>query len=147
MKYIAYGSNMVLSQMAARCPDARLLGTGCLAGARLEFFCHATVERSALKSDRVPVAVWEISPRDERLLDFYEGYPQYYIKEAWPARMEDGSEVHGMLYRMTLIREMPPSREYYRAIADAYRKMGLPEQIPLILEPALKRAQERAAKR
>ena len=28
MKYIAYGSNMSVSQMAQRCPDATLLGTG-----------------------------------------------------------------------------------------------------------------------
>ena len=28
MKYIAYGSNMVQEQMAFRCPDARLIGTG-----------------------------------------------------------------------------------------------------------------------
>ena len=30
MKYIAYGSNMVQEQMAFRCPNARLLGTGWL---------------------------------------------------------------------------------------------------------------------
>ena len=35
MKYIAYGSNMVQEQMAVRCPDARLIGTGYIAGARL----------------------------------------------------------------------------------------------------------------
>ena len=61
MKYIAYGSNMVRRQMAFRCPDARLVGTGHLDFARLEFYLHATVERTAQESDRVPVVVWEIS--------------------------------------------------------------------------------------
>ena len=81
MKYIAYGSNMVSEQMAWRCLEAKLIGTGYLEGARLEFYLHATVERTALKSDRVPVAVWEINNRDERSLDRYEGFPNYYIKE------------------------------------------------------------------
>ena len=81
MKYIAYGSNMVSEQMAWRCPEAKLIGTGYLEGARLEFYLHATVERTALKSDRAPVAVWEINSHDERNLDRYEGFPNYYIKE------------------------------------------------------------------
>ena len=38
MKYIAYGSNMVQEQMAVRCPDAKLIGTGYISGARLEFY-------------------------------------------------------------------------------------------------------------
>ena len=42
MKYIAYGSNMVEEQMAVRCPEARLVGTGYISGARLEFYLHAT---------------------------------------------------------------------------------------------------------
>ena len=80
MKYIAYGSNMVQEQMAFRCPDARLIGTGYIAGARLEFYLHATVEKTGDQRNRVPVAVWEINDRDERSLDRYEGYPSFYYK-------------------------------------------------------------------
>ncbi len=54
MKYIAYGSNMVQEQMAFRCPDARLIGTGYIAGARLEFYLHATVEKTGDQRNRVP---------------------------------------------------------------------------------------------
>ena len=46
MKYIAYGSNMVQEQMAVRCPEAKLIGTGYISGARLEFYLHATVEET-----------------------------------------------------------------------------------------------------
>ena len=60
MKYIAYGSNMVEEQMAHRCPNAQLLGTGWLLNHRLEFYLHATVEKTRSKGARVPVAVWEI---------------------------------------------------------------------------------------
>ena len=73
MKYIAYGSNMVEEQMAVRCPEAKLIGTGYITGARLEFYLHATLERTGKKRNRVPVAVWEISQSDEISLDRYEG--------------------------------------------------------------------------
>ena len=36
MKYIAYGSNMMQEQMAYRCPDAVLVGTGYIGEARLD---------------------------------------------------------------------------------------------------------------
>ena len=52
MKYIAYGSNMVEEQMAVRCPEARLIGTGYISGARLEFYLHATVEETGDQRNR-----------------------------------------------------------------------------------------------
>ena len=95
MKYIAYGSNMVEEQMAYRCPDAKLIGMGYIQGARLEFYLHATVERTRAHDAKVPVAVWEISDADERCLDRYEGYPTYYTKHRRRVVMDDGSEIWG----------------------------------------------------
>ena len=83
MKYIAYGSNMVQEQMAVRCPEAKLIGTGYISGARLEFYLHATVEATGDKRNRVPVAVWEINDKDERSLDRYEGYPAAHPVLRW----------------------------------------------------------------
>ena len=140
MKYIAYGSNMVAEQMAYRCPDARLIGTGYLAGARLEFYLHATVERTGNLRNRVPVAVWEISKADERSLDRYEGFPSYYTKETWPVHMSDGSQIEGMVYVMNLIRQSPPVKHYYDGIREAYEKLGLRSQIKTVLQPALARS-------
>ncbi len=143
MKYIAYGSNMVQEQMAVRCPDAKLIGTGYISGARLEFYLHATVEKTGDMRNRVPVAVWEINDRDERSLDRYEGYPSYYIKERWPVRMSDGSEIEGMIYLMKMIRQSPPHTQYYDGIANAYRRLGLSSQIKTVLKPALERSLQR----
>ena len=147
MKYIAYGSNMVEEQMAVRCPEARLIGTGYISGARLEFYLHATVEKTGDKRNRVPVAVWEINDKDERSLDryegypsYYEGYPSYYIKEEWPVHMIDGSEISGMIYLMKMIRKSPPHTQYYDGIANAYRRLGLGSQIKTVLKPALERS-------
>ena len=147
MKYIAYGSNMVQEQMAFRCPDARLIGTGYISSARLEFYLHATVEPSGDGRNRVPVAVWEISKADEKNLDRYEGYPSYYTKDTWLVHMADGSEIEGMIYLMKMIRDLPPHDDYYQGIRDAYEKLGLKKQIKSILEPALERSILRASVR
>ena len=141
MKYIAYGSNMVEEQMAWRCPDAKLIGMGYLAGARLEFYLHATVERTGDKRNRVPVAVWELSRSDEISLDRYEGVSGgYYTKEIWPVIMNDGSQIEGLIYIMKMIRKAPPYSSYYCGIRDAYRKLGLSSKVKTVLEPALIRS-------
>ena len=141
MKYIAYGSNMVEEQMAWRCPSAKLIGMGHIEGARLEFYLHATVERTGDRRNRVPVAVWEISRSDEINLDRYEGVSGgYYIKEKWPVIMNDGSRIEGLIYIMKMIRQAPPYSNYYNAIRDAYRKLGLSSRIKTVLEPALMRS-------
>ena len=144
MKYIAYGSNMMRRQMADRCPDAKLIGMGYLTGARLEFYLHATVEKTGNSRDRVPVAVWEISGADEASLDLYEGVRGgYYTKEVWPVTLSDGSEAEGLIYIMKRIRQSPPTDTYYYGIRDAYRDLGLDAQIPTVLQPALQRSLDR----
>ncbi len=144
MKYIAYGSNMVEEQMAYRCPSAKLIGTGWLPNHRLEFYLHATVERSRAQGARVPIAVWEISDADERSLDRYEGYPTYYTKHRRKVEMDDGSQIEGMVYIMNMIRPQPPMKQYYNGIRDAYRKLGLSSEIKRVLEPALVRSLNRS---
>lgn len=143
MIYIAYGSNMVQDQMAVRCPGAVLIGTGYVSGARLEFYLHATVEKTDNDQDQVPVALWEISSSDERNLDFYEGFPSYYKKEKWPVHLSDGSETVGMIYLMNQIHPSPPRPQYFDGIAGAYRSLGLEDQIRTVLLPALERSKTR----
>lgn len=144
MKYIAYGSNMSAGQMRHRCPHAKLIGIGWLPNARLEFYLHATVEASESSEDRVPVAVWEISKNDEARLDVYEGYPAYYTKEHRRIKMDDGSEINGMVYIMKEIRNHPPTDKYYSGILDAYYDLGLVFEIRRVLAPARMRSLVRA---
>ena len=143
MKYIAYGSNMVEEQMAHRCPNARLIGMGQLPNHRLEFYLHATVERSRAHGASVPVAVWEIDADDERSLDRYEGFPTYYTKHKRKVLMDDGSEIEGMVYIMNMIRPLIPHANYYNSIHAAYQKLGLSSEIKRVLEPALQRSIKR----
>ena len=143
MKYIAYGSNMVEEQLAHRCPGAKLIGTGYLPNHRLEFYLHATVERTRAHGAKVPVAVWEISKEDERNLDRYEGFPSYYIKAQRKVMMMDGSELWGMIYLMNYLRISPPASEYYDGIETAYMKLGFTDDIETVLMPALDRSWQR----
>ena len=143
MKYTAYGSNMVEEQMAHRCPGAKLIGTGYLPNHRLEFYLHATVEHTRAHGAKVPVAVWEITDADERSLDRDEGFPTYYTKHRRRVVMNDGSEIWGMVYIMNVIRPQPPTVGYYNAIAYAYEKLGIGDQIESVLEPALERSCKR----
>jgi gamma-glutamylcyclotransferase (GGCT)/AIG2-like uncharacterized protein YtfP len=142
MKYIAYGSNMSVRQMAFRCPDAKLLGAGHIHGARLEFHTHATVERVRSRKACVPVAVWEISAQDEERLDHYEGFPNYYVKDKWTVTMEDGTKLVGMIYLMNRYRTGAPTKSYYEGIRDAYESLGLGSEIDTVLKPALARSQQ-----
>ena len=143
MKYIAYGSNMEQEPMAERCPHAVLLGMGTLSNMSLEFYVHATVVPAAGSS--VPVAVWEIDAGDEAGLDWYEGYPDYYRKEEHTVRMDDGSEISGMVYIMneSMYTLRLPTRDYYNGIRGAYMRLGLAEQISTVLESALDRCMAR----
>ena len=143
MKYIAYGTIMVEEQMAHRCPGAKLIGTGYLPNHRLEFYLHATVEHTRAHDAKVSVAVWEISEEDKFSLDRYEGFPTYYTKHRRRVVMDDGTELWGMVYIMSMIRPQPPTASYYNAIHNAYVKLGLRSEIERVLEPALQRSQQR----
>lgn len=81
--YIAYGSNLNISQMCWRCPSARIIGTSEVRDYRLLFKgsktgAYLTIE--PFEGGSVPVAAWEVSAEDELSLDRYEGYPTFYYK-------------------------------------------------------------------
>ena len=82
--YIAYGSNLNLRQMKMRCPTAKVMGTAVIKDYELLFKgsktgSYLTVEKKSGIS--VPVAVWEVTAEDEKALDRYEGFPNFYYKK------------------------------------------------------------------
>ncbi len=129
--YVAYGSNLSVDQMAHRCPDATIVGTGVLKDWELVFRVHATIEPR--QSSTVPVLVWAISERDEARLDRYEGYPRYYVKKylSVPVQAPMGRlNVRGMVYIMTDGRPVtPPSDGYYGIIEEGYERFGFDQGI------------------
>lgn len=81
--YIAYGSNLNVKQMKYRCPTAKIVGVGAIKDYELLYKgsktgSYLTIEKKT--GGIVPVAVWEVTDRDERSLDIYEGFPNFYYK-------------------------------------------------------------------
>lgn len=142
-KYIAYGSNLSVEQMAHRCPDARIIGMAAITDWKLVFRTHATIEPA--EGRVVPVLIWEISDTDEKSLDRYEGYPSYYRKEDLAVTMTDldgknPQEVTAMIYLMNDGRPVQrPWQSYIDVLAEGYDRFGFN---PYQLELALKEAKE-----
>ena len=130
--YIAYGSNMDERQMAVRCRDAVLTGTGFIQGYELLFKgsltgCYATIESK--EQSRVPVTVWTISKADEKRLDRYEGFPTFYYKKDIEVQMKDGT-ITGLVYIMHEDRHCGmPFPWYYEQMDRDYRKFGFDRTI------------------
>lgn len=141
--YIAYGSNMSGVQMARRCPDAVLAGTGCIRGYELLFKgsltgCYATIEKRA--DAFVPVVFWHISPADERRLDAYEGFPRFYYKKEVDVETDDGI-ISGLVYIMHEDRRFGiPENWYYQNMERDYRKFGFDLSV---LRAGLRHSRER----
>lgn len=79
--YFAYGSNMDESQMAQRCPSAKLVGRARLNG--YKFVINNRGVASIIKSDGkyVDGILWSVFPDDEKALDRYEGLSSnFYFK-------------------------------------------------------------------
>lgn len=124
--YIAYGSNLSESQMAMRCPTAKVVGTAKLKDWRLLFDGPASIER--YKGYEVPVLIWNIQPEDERSLDRYEGYPNYYRKEMLEVDVE-GQKLEAMVYIMNTKKESMPSPYYYDVLVKGYNRFGFDKKI------------------
>ncbi len=137
--YIAYGSNLNLSQMALRCPTARVYGTGLLNNWELIFRgsmtgAYATIRRK--RGSAVPVVVWTIQTMDEWRLDMYEGYPTFYFKQDVMVDLPSGKK-KAMVYIMDT-RRLPsvPSSHYVQTVKKGYSDNGLDM---IYLEEALAR--------
>ncbi|WP_312907026.1 gamma-glutamylcyclotransferase family protein [Tissierella praeacuta] len=125
--YIAYGSNLNLNQMKYRCPTARVIGTSELKDYELVFRgsrygAVATIE--LCEGSTVPVLLWSIKPDDEKALDRYEGYPNFYGKSGVDITVGN-YKATAMVYIMTEGYKLgKPSDNYLKAIEEGYIEAG-----------------------
>ena len=130
--YIAYGSNLNKEQMQYRCPTAKPIAVATLKDHQLVFQgrpygAHANVIPA--KGQEVPVAIWEITARDEANLDIYEGVRGgYYTKETMEIEV-NGEMQEALIYIMTPNHYGTPADSYLQTIAEGYRDFNLPAQI------------------
>ena len=125
--YIAYGSNLNTAQMKYRCPDAIPIGTAWIHGYQLLFKgsktgSYLTIEKA--EKSKVPVVIWAVSNADEKRLDCYEGYPNFYYKKEMKA-IVSGKKIKAFVYIMHEDRPLGiPSNLYVRTCAQGYLDFG-----------------------
>lgn len=141
--YIAYGSNLNLTQMKYRCPTANLVGETEIEDYELLFRgsktgAYATVEPR--EGSVVPVLIWSVKPKDEATLDRYEGYPKFYNKEF--VELEVGGEpASAFVYVMTEGHSLGiPTDLYLKTIKEGYQAAGFDTRI---LNKAVEQTKER----
>lgn len=121
-----------------RTPGAEIAGIAVLEGWRLLFRKYATIRKR--KGYTVPVLVWKITPEDEKNLDSYEGYPDFYIKRTLNVRVTsldgvDLGDISAMAYIMTpeavklRIKICIPDKRYYSLIKAGYEAFGFDDKI------------------
>lgn len=126
--YVAYGSNLNKAQMQYRCPAAKPVCSGFLKDYELLFKgsltgAYATVEPK--EGSSVPVGLWEITKKDEKNLDRYEGYPTFYYKTTVDVHTADGI-VPAMVYIMHEDRRIgQPTEHYCEVCLEGYDDFGL----------------------
>jgi hypothetical protein len=130
--YIAYGSNLNIRQMRFRCPGAKPIGISAIPDYELLFKgsktgAYLTIEPK--DGGLVPVAVWEVTADDEKHLDIYEGYPNFYYKKevCLPVKLASGKtkKLTAFVYIMHEERSLGiPSLAYIRTCKEGYRNFG-----------------------
>lgn len=132
--YLAYGSNLNLSQMSLRCPGAKPLGSGELPGWRLAF---RGAERGyyltllPAPGQSVPVGIWAVTPEDVEKLDEYEGYPEFYYKTELDVDYLDSAsgERRSDQALVYIMRDGygpgAPTGEYYKGCLEGFGSFGL----------------------
>lgn len=135
--YIAYGSNLNISQMRMRCPGARIIGTSVIEDYQLLFKGSKTGSYLTIEPKdgaEVPVVIWEVTETDEKALDRYEGYPNFYYKKEMTLDVT-GIKTKKMRRRDAFVYIMHEERElgipswyYVNTCLDGYRAFGFDEK-------------------
>lgn len=131
--YAAYGSNMDPRQMQHRCPYSPAAGTGWVVGWRLGFggedlgwegSLATLVEQDGAQTF---VALYELTPADERALDAWEGADtDLYSKIRMRVSTLEG-DVLAWVYVLNGYEGGLPSARYLGVMADAAEAAGAPD--------------------
>ena len=132
MYYFAYASGLSRKRMSERCPDAKPRFTATLPNFKLVFTgwsreWHGGVASiKPFKGEKVMGGVYEVSEKDLRLLDKYEGYPNIYNHREVFVFPEEGEAVKAVTYiKVEQSEETKPSPEYVATIQQGYRDWGI----------------------
>ena len=125
--YFAYGSNMDIAQMQARCPGSQLVGPAELVDHRFGINArgYATVIPHA--QQRVYGLVWAISEAHSLSLDRHESVPQHYVRQTLAIHLSDGQVRDMLIYVAVNASPGAPQPGYLEKILAAAKLHQLPE--------------------
>lgn len=128
MYYFAYGSNLSKKQMQEHCPDSKPIFIATLPNYKLVFVGWSRQWRGGiasvkpLREEKVLGAIYQVSERDLKRLDSYQGYPGSYRRLNVTVFDEDGNPVEAVTYiKAGQLEETPPSKEYLAIVQQGYR--------------------------
>ncbi|PZS29153.1 MAG: gamma-glutamylcyclotransferase [Pseudonocardiales bacterium] len=130
--YAAYGSNMDPEQMLERCPHSPAAGTGWLNGWRLSFGGEELGWDGALAmvvpeaGSQVFVALYDLSPHDHALLDYWEGADTGIYNKIKLRVSTLDADVLAWVYVLDGYEGGLPSARYLGLIAEAAQAAGAP---------------------
>ncbi len=126
MLHFAYGSNMHVGLMRARCPDARVVGRAVLPRHRFVVTRDGYASVTAAPGGRVYGLLWRISPRDLAALNAYENIDAGLFRRVLLSVQMHGRSAKALVY---IGRSGAPGRAragYMELVATAAREAGLP---------------------
>jgi gamma-glutamylcyclotransferase (GGCT)/AIG2-like uncharacterized protein YtfP len=132
--YAAYGSNMDPEQMLERCPHSPAAGTGWLNGWRLSFGGEELGWDGALAmvvpdaASQVFVALYDLSPHDHELLDYWESADTGLYNKIKLRVSTLEADVLAWVYVLDGYEGGLPSARYLGLIAEAAQAAGAPDE-------------------
>jgi gamma-glutamylcyclotransferase (GGCT)/AIG2-like uncharacterized protein YtfP len=126
MLHFAYGSNMHLGLMRARCPDACVVGRAVLRDHRFVITRDGYASVTAARGGAVHGLLWRISPRDLAALNAYENVDAGLFRRVLLSVQADWRLVKAIVY---IGRNGAPGRAragYMELVATAAREAGIP---------------------
>src|SRR5512136_1024714 len=121
------------AQMERWCPASRFLTTAALTGFRFVYDGFSVTWDGAVanivKSDAETVwgVLYEVTERDRRTLDAFEGYPRDYEHRDVEVRDRDGNLYRAMTYFRTGRPLGQPHPDYERIVIDGAKESGVPD--------------------
>jgi gamma-glutamylcyclotransferase len=136
--HFAYGSNLDVGRMRARCPSAEPLETAVLQGYRLAFRGYSPrwggAVATLVEAPRATVSgvLYRLPPGELARLDRFEGAPAVYRRIRLSLRDECGHRRRAQAYVLTPGRAFrSPASTYLLTILGAYNALGF-DATPLL---------------
>jgi phage replication-related protein YjqB (UPF0714/DUF867 family) len=126
-RYFAYGSNLSVQQMTARCPDATDPRPSVLADHDWLINQRGVATIEPFRGSQVHGIIWRISESDLAALDRAEGVPTRYRRDRLVVHADTGPS-DAWVYIDHRVEPGPPRPGYLERVIDGARHHGLPQR-------------------